>query len=115
MIDKGTRLMVELSDAADLNKRFPNYVFSKPLFRLMLLVLICLALTSLYFDGWSTEYVVCNNPGYDKSLDVWCEYAGQTIGDDRIWLTKYFELVALLLVGLSFGLNHLLYNWRDKK
>ena len=89
---------------------FGDYVFSKLIFRGVIVVLFLLALVSIGLDGFGGEYVVCQNIGYSMEYGVFCEYAGQVIGDERSVVTKQFGLISFLVVLLGFVFNHIYFN-----
>ena len=93
-----------------LERLFPGYVFNKWVFRSGVLLILLLALTSLYLDGFGGEYVVCKNKGYDSGLGVYCPEAGFVHGDKPSVLTRDFSSFVWAVVLGVFGLNHILFN-----
>ena len=93
---------------------FGDYVFSKLIFRGVIVVLFLLALVSIGLDGFGGEYVFCQSTGYVVEYGVYCEYPGHVIGDERSFFTKQFGLVSFLFVVLGFILNHLFYNYNKE-
>jgi hypothetical protein len=119
-------------DSLDVTKR--GYVVNKWLTNGAFILLIFYMAFIVHIDGFdvltgnsyfiecpSDSWFVCVNPFYDPidCNNIYCvnEFliAGESIGVKPSIYARSFAWVALFVLGLTLGLNHLLYNFKIKK
>jgi len=134
----------DLQKQIDIKREWPDYTFSKWIFRGAFILLITFFISFIFIDGLEQKVYIncpsdvgsCRNPiyklcddlikNYDntshwsvKSAMAYCnqEYLvpGTIIGEPPNWIYKNFWVLTFGVLSLAFLLNHLIFNTRKTK